>query len=192
MQQVRWHGRGGQGAVTAAKILGMAAVYEGKYAQSFPAFGTERRGAPVQAFTRIADRPIRDRSQVYNPDYIVILDPSLLRVVDVLAGLRSGGTIVLNAPVLPAGFIIPPGSHLVLFHATPLALEVLGSPIVNTIMAGALAGATSLVGLEALKRAVIDVLPEKVAEKNLYLVIRAYEQVAGAGRREVHLAVGNN
>ncbi|MBC7325877.1 MAG: 2-oxoacid:acceptor oxidoreductase family protein, partial [Moorella sp. (in: Bacteria)] len=97
MQQIRWHGRGGQGAVTAARIFGLAAaVYGNWYAQSFPSFGTERRGAPVTAFTRLDERPIRDRSQVYAPDYVVVLDTTLLESTNVYAGLASGGTVLIN------------------------------------------------------------------------------------------------
>ena len=96
MIEVRFHGRGGQGAVTAAEILAKAAFEDGKYCQAFPFFGVERRGAPVMAFTRIDDQPIRRRYQVYKPDYVVVLDDGLLEVVDVFSGLKEGGKIIIN------------------------------------------------------------------------------------------------
>jgi len=98
MIEIRIHGRGGQGAVIASEVLAMAAFREGKHVTSFPAFGVERRGAPVAAFTRIDDRPIRLKCEIYAPDHVVVLDPSLLQVVDVTAGLKPGGWILVNSP----------------------------------------------------------------------------------------------
>src|SRR3989304_5456387 len=109
MMEIRFHGRGGQGAVLASEILAHAAFREGFHVQSFPFFGVERRGAPVTAHTRIDDRPIRIRSDVYEPDYVVVLDASLLRVLDVTQGLRRGGTVLVNADRGPGAFALPPG-----------------------------------------------------------------------------------
>src|SRR5664280_145387 len=100
MIEVRFHGRGGQGAVTAAEILAKAAFEDGKYCQAFPFFGVERRGAPVMAFTRIDDQPIRRRYQVYKPDYVVVLDDGLLEVVDVFSGLKEGGKVIINLSLI--------------------------------------------------------------------------------------------
>src|SRR5690606_22632940 len=96
MIEIRFHGRGGQGAVTAAEILAKAAFEDGKYCQAFPFFGAERKGAPVMAFSRIHDKPIRRRYQVYNPDYVVVLDETLLEAVDIVSGLKEGGKVVIN------------------------------------------------------------------------------------------------
>ncbi len=185
MLQIRWHGRGGQGAVTAARIFGLAAaLYAGWYAQSFPSFGTERRGAPVTAFTRLDDRPIRDRSQIYNPDYIVVLDATLLETTDVFAGLAPGGIVLINSSREVAGGRIPAGARVHYLDATHLAREVLGAPIVNTAMAGALAGLSGLLPAEAVARAIADVLPEGLATRNAAVARRAYKMVGeGVGNR---------
>ena len=97
MVEIRFHGRGGQGAVTSAELAALAAIEEGKYAQAFPSFGPERRGAPVMAFVRISDKPIVTREKVYTPDYVIVLDPTLLKLVNVEAGLKKGGTIIVNS-----------------------------------------------------------------------------------------------
>jgi len=135
MYEVRFHGRGGQGAVTAANILAIAAVKQGFYAQSFPYFGVERRGAPVQAFTRIDDKKIDIRMNVYNPDAVVVLDPSLMDVIDVTEGLKEGGIIVINTSKNPEDFKLG-DFKIATVDATKIALEhKLGSmaaPIVNT------------------------------------------------------------
>ncbi len=101
MIEVRFHGRGGQGVVTAADILAMAAFYDGKFCQSFPFFGVERRGAPVMAFSRIDDRPVRMRSQIYTPDYVVVQDPTLLEIIDVTSGLKDEGIVIINTEKSP-------------------------------------------------------------------------------------------
>lgn len=184
MLQIRWHGRGGQGAVTAARIFGLAAaLYAGWHAQSFPSFGTERRGAPVTAFTRLDDRPIRDRSQIYHPDYIVVLDATLLEATDVFAGLAPGGIVLINSSREAAGGSIPAGARLHYLDATHLAREVLEAPIVNTAMVGALAGLSGLLTAEAVTRAIADVLPEGLVNKNAAVARRAYALVCeGTGR----------
>ncbi len=175
MQQIRWHGRGGQGAVTAARIFGLAAaVYSGWYAQSFPSFGTERRGAPVTAFTRLDDRPIRDRSQVSNPDYVVVLDATLLETTNVFAGLAEGGAALINSNSQVAAGRMPATTRIDYLDATGLAREILGTPMVNTAMVAALAGVSSLLTLEAVERAIADVLPPGLVEKNAAVARRAY------------------
>lgn len=172
MIEIRLHGRGGQGAVTAATILARAAGYDDRYAQGFPAFGTERRGAPVKAFCRISDKPITIRSQVYEPDYVVVLDSSLLRLPEVTEGLKDNALLVINSKQQERI-----KNKSISYDATGIALEALGKPIVNTAMLGALAGASGLVSLESLLRAVGDVFPGKVGELNGGLVRRAYEGV---------------
>ncbi len=173
MIEVRFHGRGGQGAVTAARLLVEAAFLEGKYGQAFPFFGAERRGAPIVAFARIDDKPIRTRTQVYEPSHVVVLDPTLLEVTNVAAGLKAGGIVVVNAKEAPTGL---PAGRLAVVDATGIALETLGAPITNTAILGALARATKLVSLDSLVRAVGNYFGDKLAEKNIAAVRVAYER----------------
>jgi len=151
MIEIRFHGRGGQGAVTSAELLAVAAINEGKYAQAFPSFGPERRGAPVMAFSRVDDRPIRLRSQIYEPDVVLVLDPSLVNIMDVTVGLKEGGTVVVNTPVpvdtLAERLNIRKGKIGVV-DATTIARKYLGRPIMNTTMLGALIRATGVVNIE--------------------------------------------
>ncbi|MEM2874890.1 MAG: pyruvate ferredoxin oxidoreductase subunit gamma [Candidatus Hadarchaeales archaeon] len=172
MMEIRFHGRGGQGAVTAARLLAQAAFYEGKYSQSFPFFGAERRGAPVLAFARINDRPIGIRTQIYEPDCVVVLDPSLLKFVNVASGIKRDGKIVLNAKE-PVKF---PGASTYIVDATGVAMETLGAPITNTAMLGAFARAAGAVGLESVIRAIQEYFPSKLVEKNVNAVKVAYER----------------
>jgi pyruvate ferredoxin oxidoreductase gamma subunit len=174
MIEIRFHGRGGQGAVTAAEILAKAAFEDGKYTQAFPFFGVERRGAPVMAFTRINDEPIKRRYQVYKPDYVVVLDEGLLEVVDVFSGLESHGMVIINtqgeAPEHE-------GSETHVIDATGIALEKLGLPIVNTVMLGAFAGATGQVSLDSIIKIIKETFPGKIGEKNADAAKAAYEHV---------------
>jgi pyruvate ferredoxin oxidoreductase gamma subunit len=177
MIEIRFHGRGGQGAVTAAALLAKAAGYDNKFSQGFPAFGVERRGAPVKAFTRISDQPITIRSQVYKPDYIVILDPSLAGLPEVKEGLKPESSVVMNGRESNPGF--EQKTHL--YDATSLALKVLGRDIVNTAMLGVFAKATGLVSLESVLRAISDVFEGKLGELNKDLVKKAYDETSGEG-----------
>ena len=174
MIEIRFHGRGGQGAVTAAKILAKAAFYDGKYSQGFPFFGVERRGAPVMAFTRIDDKKIIIRSQIYNPDYVIVQDPTLLDAVNVVEGLKEEGIVVINTTKenLDLGF------KTYTIDATGIALDVLGVPIVNTTMLGAFVGATKLISLESLKRAILDTFKGKLGEKNAKAAEVAYSIIS--------------
>jgi len=174
MIEVRFHGRGGQGAVTAARLLAEAAFLEGKHCQAFPSFGAERRGAPVLAFTRIDSKPIRIRTQVYEPNHVVVLDPTLLEAVNVASGLKRGGRIVINSKV-PHKFH---GAKVAFVDATSIAIETLGVPITNTAMLGALAKATKLVSLDSIIKAIKNTFKGKLAEKNVAAIKMAYERVA--------------
>lgn len=180
MLQIRWHGRGGQGVVTAARIFGRAAaIYGGKYAQSFPYFGTERRGAPVTAFTRLSEQPIRDRSQVYEPDCVVVLDETLVESVNVLQGLRPDGIFILNGSWGHHNglkFKLPESTAFYQIEVTSLAQEILGVPIVNTAMVGVLAAVTGWVPWEAIKKAIQDILPARLVEKNWRLAEEAFRR----------------
>lgn len=172
MIEIRFHGRGGQGAVTAARLLAEAAFIEGKYAQAFPFFGAERRGAPVLAFARIDDKPIRVRTQIYNPDYVVVLDPSLPEVLDVSSGVKQGGTVVLNSK---KGLCFP-HAKCAKVDATAVAMETLGAAITNTAMLGAFAKATGAVKLESIVEVIKRYFSAKLVDKNVAAIKAAYER----------------
>ena len=176
--EIRLHGRGGQGAVTSAEVLSAAAISEGKYAQAFPSFGPERRGAPVQAFVRIStDQPIRNRSSITEPDVVVVLDPGLLRIVDVTSGLKPGGIVIVNttktAEQIRQEFNIK--ASLATVGATKIATETLGVPIVNTTMLGAILKATEVVKKESLYEP-LRARFGKNGEKNIQAMERAYNE----------------
>jgi pyruvate ferredoxin oxidoreductase gamma subunit len=183
LTEIRWHGRGGQGAVTSAELLARAAVAEGKYAQAFPAFGPERRGAPVLAFDRIdSQSPIRVRAEIREPDVVVVLEPTLLRVVKVTAGLKPGGVLIINTrksideidPELRGNW------KLALVDGNKIAREVLGVPIVNTTMLGAILKATNVVKLESLMEPLQDRFG-KLAERNANAMKKAMEDTVIIG-----------
>lgn len=177
MIEVRWHGRGGQGAVTAAEILAHAAIKEGKYAQAFPSFGPERRGAPVLAFNRFDDKPIWVRSDVYEPDVVAVLDPSLLTAVNVLSGLKPGGAVIVNSAEELGRVKARLGfkGKTATVNATDIALEVLKAPIVNTAMVGAFVRVTGLVKLDTVVEAVLERFGGKMGERNAEAVRKAYQ-----------------
>jgi len=180
LEEVRWHGRGGQGAVLGASILGSAAaLYEGKYAVSFPSFGAERRGAPVQAFTRIADHVIRSRSQIYHPTKIIVLDDTLLDVVNITDGAQAGASILINTRKTASELSLPDYLNVITLDASAIARDIIGVAIVNTTMLGALAGATNMVSLDSIKQAIADALPQKIAERNIAAAEAAYQKVKG-------------
>jgi pyruvate ferredoxin oxidoreductase gamma subunit len=177
MIEIRWHGRGGQGAVTSVELLALAAIHEGKFAQGFPSFGPERRGAPVMAFTRVDDKHIRLRCKILNPDVVVVLDPGLLKIQNPPADLKENGIIVLNTSKTAEEIRREYGyKHtLALVDADKVAREVLGVPIVNTTMLGALLKATNVVKIESLEHP----LKERfggIAAKNFNALKVAYEQ----------------
>lgn len=152
LRQIRFHGRGGQGAVSAAALLSLAAFEDGFEAQAFPKFGSERRGAPVESYVRISDRPIRSHNQVYAPDAVVIVDATLLRTEPVLQGLRDGALVIVNTDDTPPAD--PQGYR---WHAVPadrISAGRLGRPLPNTVLLAALAAATGWVGLPALETVV--------------------------------------
>ncbi|MBC7120194.1 MAG: 2-oxoacid:acceptor oxidoreductase family protein [Candidatus Methanosuratus sp.] len=187
MLEIRWHGRGGQGAVTAAEILATGVINEGKYAQAFAAFGPERRGAPVLAFTRISDSEILTRCQIYEPDIIVILDKNLCTMEGVGDGLKKGGTVVLNTNQKAEDFLymFKNAGKFATIDATEIALRELGTPITNTSILGALVRATGVVRLETLE----EVMKQRFgqyAEKNISAVRSAFKETAlfETGERE--------
>lgn len=174
MKEVRFHGRGGQGVVTSANLLAIAAFKEGKYCQAFPFFGTERRGAPVVSFARIDTEFIRTREQIYNPDYVVVLDPTLLDVVDVTEGLKDDGMIIINTN---KKVNLSTKATVKTVDATAIALGIIGKPFVNTPMIGALVGATQIVKLDSLAEAIKERFPEEIAKKNIEAVKKTYEKI---------------
>jgi 2-oxoacid:acceptor oxidoreductase gamma subunit (pyruvate/2-ketoisovalerate family) len=188
MRELRIHGRGGQGAVIASKLLAAALFHEGRWVQSFPAFGVERRGAPVTAFLRIADEPIRLRCEITEPDDLIVLDPTLIHVVDVTAGLKRRGTILINSEEPPEGY---PDLVQRFRVATVRAGEIaarhhLGSrtqPIVNTAILGAFAAISGLVGLDSVCAAIREEVPHP--EENEQAAREAAEAVRVAEQAEV-------
>jgi len=179
MVEVRFHGRGGQGVVVASKLLASAFFREGKSVQSFPAFGVERRGAPVMAFLRIDDHPIKLRTNVYEPDHIVVLDAKLVRVVEVTSGLKPNGWIIINSDHLPEEFKAFSPFRIATVDATRIAVENgLGSrthPIVNTAILGAFSRVTCLVSIETVVQSVEEAVPTK-REANSRATLEAYEK----------------
>lgn len=187
--EVRFHGRGGQGVVTAADLLAVAGFREGYYTLSFPMFGAEKRGTPVVSFLRISDEPIVARDEVYNPDYVVVLDPTVMETVNVVAGLKEGGMLIAN---------YPKGSEdlkkeiradelkikVATINATKMTMEILGRPITNTTMVGAFGGATRLVSLETLLEVINEWFRGELAEKNAKLVEEAYRYMMEVCRNE--------
>jgi len=178
MIETRFHGRGGQGAVTSAELLALAAIQEGKFAQAFPSFGPERRGAPVLAFSRVAETQIRVRSQIYQPDVVLVLDSSLLDIIDVTEGLKPGGTLVVNSnlPLKELAERFHFQGKLAVVDASHIAREVLGRPITNTTMLGALLRATGIVDLGSMD----DPLKHRfgvIAAKNRSAMQAAYDHV---------------
>jgi pyruvate ferredoxin oxidoreductase gamma subunit len=186
---VRIHGRGGQGAVTAAELLSVAAFDEGRHAQAFPTFGSERTGAPVVAFCRIDDRPIRLREPVTDPDALVVQDPTLLHQVDLFAGLRPDGFLVLNTSAsldrLGLSDLVDrlPPDHVVTVPATELARRHLGRPLPNAALLGALAALTGQVSLRAIGDAILGRFPGEVGAGNARAAAAAYQHVRHTTRR---------
>jgi pyruvate ferredoxin oxidoreductase gamma subunit len=166
LKEIRLHGRGGQGAVLAAELLVVAAFEDGKYGQAFPAFGGERRGAPVQAFVRLDDRPVRVRYRVNHPDYVIILDHTLPNMVDVLDGLKPGGLALIDSEKSPDSLLWSADAPVYAVPATRIALEVFGQPFVNPAMLGAWAAATDEVSLQAIEHAFQHRFPGSLGEKN--------------------------
>ncbi|MCP1663094.1 MAG: pyruvate ferredoxin oxidoreductase subunit gamma [Methanocalculus sp. MSAO_Arc1] len=180
MRELRIHGRGGQGSVTAAELIAVAAFKGGVYSQAFPAFGVERRGAPVQAFVRFSDEKIRLRSQVYEPDYIIVQDSTLIKDINVFAGMKPGGIAIVNTEQA-SRYPAPEGVSMIALDATKIALEEIGLPITNTALLGAFAAATGEIDFSALEEAVHERFGGKLAATNIKASRRAYDLVKGGG-----------
>jgi len=180
--EVRWHGRGGQGIVTVSRLLAHAALLDGKHVQAFPEFGPERRGAPVTGYTRISDEPIVIHSHIYNPNIVVIVDPTLLGKIDVTRGLVENGTVVANSDKEPKELkkeLEVEKAQVYTVNAARIALDILGRPIYNTAMLGALIKTVPLVSMDSLSKVIQERFPGTVGEKNVAVVKRAHEEVHG-------------
>lgn len=179
MIEIRFHGRGGQGTVIASKILADAISMEGKYIQAYPEFGVERRGAPVYAFIRIDDKPIYDKSKIYEPDHVVVVDPTLVEVIDVTEGLKEGGWIIINTDKKPEELKFPKKFKVATVNATEIAVKhklgTLAAPIVNTAIVGAVVKVLNLAKLESVLEAVREGVPVK-PEENTAAAKEAYEK----------------
>ena len=186
MFQIRIHGRGGQGVVTAAEMLSIAAFEEGRHAQAFPSFGSERTGAPVVAFCRIADQEIRLREPIMEPDALVIQDPTLLHQVDVFAGLKKGGYILINTnksfeELGLADYVRDwPADRLLTVSATDIARKHVGRPVPNVPLLGGFAAASGLIQLESVIKAIRSKFVGKIAEGNIAAATEAFNTVRAA------------
>ncbi len=177
--EFRWHGRGGQGVVTSNQMLGKAALAEGNYIQAFPEFGPERTGAPVRAFLRISKEPIQVYAQVYSPDVVVCIDPTLLDVVNPAEGLKKEGTLVINTDKEPADirkkFDFESGK-VVTVDASTIAMEVMGRPFYNMPTMAAAVKATGVVDVDTVIHAVQERYPGKVGDLNKSAIERAVSE----------------
>lgn len=179
MLEFRFHGRGGQGAVTSAELLAVTAIADDKFAQAFPSFGPERRGAPVQAFARISDAPIRNRSKVYKPNVVLVLDYSLVSMVNVIAGLAEDGLLVVSTsnPEAKVRQDTKWKGRLAIVDGIQIAMKHIKRPINNTVMLGALIKASGCVDMNRMKEAV-QARFGKIAAVNLSALEEAYSTVA--------------
>jgi len=208
MLEIRFHGRGGQGAVTASKVLAAAALKEGKFVSAFPFFGVERRGAPVTAYTRISESPIWNKSRIYTPDYVVVLDESLLKMIKrdvsqreegmviqssvaITSGLKEGGIVIINTSKEPDEIDLEHPAQVVTVDATAIAIKHnLGTkfePIVNMPILGALVRATGIVSLDSLIEAIMEKAPY-YPERNAAAAKEAYENTK-IGKKKETMAV---
>ena len=177
LAEMRIHARAGQGAITTAALLGTALFLEGKYAYAFPSFGAARMGAPMNAFVRISEVPIRLRSQIYNPDYVMVIDATLTRSVDVLAGVKEEGIVVVNSKEKLSLGSEQKGVKIFYVPANEIALRHLGRALGNTALLGAFAAVSGTVKLESLKEVIKKRFPEGVAEKNIACLSEGWEAV---------------
>ncbi len=183
MFQIRIHGRGGQGVVSASELLSVAAFEEGKYSQSFPSFGSERMGAPVQAFARISDAPITTREPVMEPDMLIIQDPSLFQAIDVFDGAKTDGYLLINSSKTLQELGIEemtskyPQHHVMTLPATELALKYIKQPKPNTVLLGAFAALSHMVKIPALEKAIRGKFPKRIADPNVIATTAGYNHV---------------
>jgi pyruvate ferredoxin oxidoreductase gamma subunit len=194
MFQVRFHGRGGQGVVTAAELLSVAAFVDGKHAQAFPSFGSERMGAPVMAYCRISDAPIRLREPIFHPDALIVQDASLVRNPDLLAGLDRTRIAVINTRKSLAELSAEQLKHrmgkekIIVLPATEIAMEMIGRNVPNVIMLAAFCAASGLLGFDTLREAVVWKFKGSTGKANIAAAERAWKLITDAGRRASEVA----
>ncbi len=177
MEQIRIHGRGGQGVVTAAELVAIAAFHEGKHAQAFPNFGVERTGAPIQSYARISEEEIITREQIYHPTILIIQDATLLENKNIIAGTDKNTIFIINAPQNYRLPIKLPSKKVFFCAATEIALKIFGKNIVNTVILGAFAKHSGVVSLESLKEAIEEKFKDKgqkIIDKNIQAIEEAY------------------
>ena len=184
MTEIRWHGRGGQGAKTAAQLVAQVALEEGKFSQGFPEYGPERMGAPIRGFTRVSDQAIRVHCAIERPDVVVVMDDTLMGLPDVTQGVDDATTFVINTTLAPAEMRERLGTSAGVIYcvdATKISIDELGRPMPNTPMVGALVKATGCISIDALKedieRRFIKKFGERVVRGNIRAIQRAYEEV---------------
>lgn len=178
MIEIRIHGRGGQGAVMASKILVSAAVLEGKHGSAIPDFTFERRGAPVKAFVKIDDQYIREKTQVYNPEFLIVLDPSIKTAVDYYEGIADNCTLVINYPK-PPGDVPEKVKTISYVDANKITIPLFGMPMVNTCMLGAFAKVTGLISLDSIKHGISEIMEgmkDEMLEKNIHAAEVGYKE----------------
>lgn len=177
MREIRFHGRGGQGAVLAARMLATSFVAQGKHVASFPMYGFERRGAPVVAFTRVDDKPIKEKTQIYNPDCLVVIDPGLLSLPTLFDGLKPEGILILNSPRTltkrPHGNLKLAG----VVNATQIAVEEIGRDVPNTCILGAFAAATRWIELDQVLAGLGQYFSGELLRRNLRSAERGFHEV---------------
>jgi 2-oxoacid:acceptor oxidoreductase gamma subunit (pyruvate/2-ketoisovalerate family) len=177
MKEIRFHGRGGQGTVLASVIMVKAFTKEKKYSSAIPYFGFERRGAPVTAFLRFDDHPLREKTQIYSPDCVVVMDPALKRSPEVFQGLKEGSILILSTRK-PIGELDLPSTigKLGCVDAIRISLEILDSPITNSCMLGAFVATTGWVGLDSVLESIQETWPGELGEKNLKAAKAGYQK----------------
>ncbi|MCR4368637.1 MAG: 2-oxoacid:acceptor oxidoreductase family protein [archaeon] len=180
MKEIRLHGRAGQGMVTGADLIALAANYEGKHSQAFPFFGSEKRGPPVEAYCRIDEKPIAIHEEISEPDIVVVADASILDAVDVCAGLKKDGIVIINS-TKPAAELGLSSKRVFTVDATKVALKHFNKLILNTVMLGAFCKVTNVVKIQSVKKAISEVLskklPAKVVEANINAIQEVYDMV---------------
>lgn len=166
--------------MTLGHLIAEAAFEEGKWSQAFPQFGVERRGAPVEAFARVDDEKITDRSHVYEPDYVIVQDPSLIEFVDVTEGLSANGTVIVNTGDSPAELGLKTDAEVFTVDATEIAMEHIERPIMNTALLGAFASASGIIELESIEEVIMAEFPGDIGERNVAASTDAYQVVGPA------------
>jgi pyruvate ferredoxin oxidoreductase gamma subunit len=174
LKEIRLHGRGGQGVVTASEIVGLAAFADGKYA------GSERMGAPVQSFVKISDKPIRARNQIHEPDYLIIQDRTLIGMVDVTKGLKPGGLVIVDSSKKPEDLGLKIDGKVMTIPASRMAMEIIGRPVQNTTLLGYFAAVTGLISFEGVKKAIEERFPGLIGQKNIQAAEKAFNMAKEA------------